>query len=130
MGVSMAMPAAQNAILNAVAGSEIAKAPGTFNMLRYLGGVFGVAVLAAVFAHNGNSRSTEAFSKGFAAAAVDAAASFSIIAAIAGLGLPHAARRQFIGAVTRWKAHVAPATSSYRAKQARPAFPTLGAQTD
>src|SRR5262249_50786811 len=39
-GVSMAMPAAQNAVLSAVAPAEIGKASGTFNMLRFLGGVF------------------------------------------------------------------------------------------
>ena len=42
---SMAMPAAQNAVLGAVAPAEIGKAAGTFNMLRYLGGAFGIALL-------------------------------------------------------------------------------------
>src|SRR5262249_5771746 len=53
-GVSMAMPAAQNAVLGSVADSEIGKASGTFNMLRYLGGVLGIAVAVAVFAANGS----------------------------------------------------------------------------
>ena len=43
-GVSMAMPAAQNAVLSAVAPAEIGKASGIFNMLRYLGGAFGIAI--------------------------------------------------------------------------------------
>src|SRR5262249_10943726 len=42
-GVSLAMPAAQNAVLSAVAPPEIGKASGTFNMLRYLGAAFGIA---------------------------------------------------------------------------------------
>ena len=86
-GVSMAMPAAQNAVLSAVAGSEIGKASGTFNMLRFLGGVFGIAVLVAVFAHTGNFHSVQAFSEAFAVA-MGAAASLSVVAAIAGLWLP------------------------------------------
>lgn len=89
-GVSMAMPAAQNSVLNAVAGSEIGKASGTFNMLRYLGGVFGIAVLAAVFAHTGSFHSAQAFSGGFAAA-ISVSAALSVVAAIVALWLPRAA---------------------------------------
>ena len=100
-GVSMAMPAAQNAVLNAVAGSEIGKASGTFNMLRYLGGVFGIAVLVAVFAHTGNFHSVQAFSEAFAVA-MGAAASLSVVAAIAGLWLPRTAiGRSSIAAVAK-----------------------------
>jgi hypothetical protein len=57
---------AQNSVLSSVTGSEIGKASGAFNMLCYLGGVFGIVVLVAVFAHTGNFRSTQAFSEGFA----------------------------------------------------------------
>ena len=42
-GVSMAMPAAQNAILSSVAVTEMGKASGIFNMARFLGGMFGIA---------------------------------------------------------------------------------------
>jgi EmrB/QacA subfamily drug resistance transporter len=86
-GVSMAMPAAQNAVLSSVTATEIAKASGTFNTLRYLGGVFGIAVLVAVFAQTGHVRSAQAFSAGFALA-IGAAAGLSLVAAIAGLWLP------------------------------------------
>jgi EmrB/QacA subfamily drug resistance transporter len=89
-GVSMAMPAAQNSVLNAVTGSEIGKASGVFNMLRYLGGVFGIAILVAVFAHTGNFHSAQAFSKGFAVA-IGVAAGLSVVAAIAGMWLPRGA---------------------------------------
>jgi len=89
-GVSMAMPAAQNSVLNAVAGSEIGKASGVFNMLRYLGGVFGIAILVAVFAHTGNFHPAQVFSKGFAVA-ISAAAGLSVAAAIAGMWLPRGA---------------------------------------
>jgi EmrB/QacA subfamily drug resistance transporter len=86
-GVSMAMPAAQNAVLGAVAPSEIGKASGTFNMARFLGGVFGVAVQVAVFAAIGNFGSPQAFSGGFVPA-IGIAAAISLMAAIAGAWLP------------------------------------------
>jgi EmrB/QacA subfamily drug resistance transporter len=86
-GVSMAMPAAQNAVLSSVAASEIGKASGTFNMLRYLGGAFGIAVLVAVFAQRGNIDSAQAFSAGFAQA-IGVSAGLSLIAAVAGMWLP------------------------------------------
>ena len=86
-GVSMAMPAAQNAVLGAVAPSEIGKASGIFNMARFLGGVFGVTVQVAVFAAIGNFGSPQAFGTGFVAA-MGAAAAMSLLAALAGLRLP------------------------------------------
>jgi EmrB/QacA subfamily drug resistance transporter len=86
-GVSMAMPAAQNAVMGAVAPSEIGKASGTFNMARFLGGVFGVAVQAAVFAAIGGFGSPQAFSAGFVPA-IGVAAAMSLMAAIAGAWLP------------------------------------------
>src|SRR5262249_41232481 len=48
-GVSMAMPAAQNAVLGSVALSEVGKASGVFNTVRFLGGAFGIALMVAVF---------------------------------------------------------------------------------
>jgi MFS family permease len=86
-GVSMAMPAAQNAVLSAVAASEIGQASGMFNMLRFLGGAFGVAILVAAFAATGSLASPAACSVGFAAAMAVAAA-LSSAAAIAGLWQP------------------------------------------
>jgi EmrB/QacA subfamily drug resistance transporter len=90
-GVSLAMPAAQNAVINAVAASEIGKASGAFNMFRFLGGAFGIAILVAVFDHVGGLSSPQAFSSGFAAA-VGVAATLSAAGAIVGLALPR--RRQ------------------------------------
>jgi EmrB/QacA subfamily drug resistance transporter len=90
-GLSMAMPAAQNAVLGAVAAGEVGKASGTFNMLRFLGGVFGIALLVAVFAARGSVASPQAFNTGFAAA-MGVAAVLALAAAIAGLWLP--ARRE------------------------------------
>ncbi|MFC1418110.1 MFS transporter [Streptacidiphilus cavernicola] len=67
-GLSMAMPSAQKAAVGAVAPREIGQASGAFNMLRQLGGVFGIALCAAVFTRNGGYASTRAFTDGFAAA--------------------------------------------------------------
>ena len=86
-GVSMAMPAAQNAILGAVAPTEVGKASGTFNMLRFLGAVFGIAVVVAVFAAGGSVASPQAFSAGFVPA-LGVCAGLSLLAALAGLWLP------------------------------------------
>lgn len=86
-GVSMAMPATQSVILGAVARIDIGKASGVLNMLRYLGGVFGVAVLGAVFAGNGDLASAHGFTSGFTAAAIGCAG-LSLLGAIAGLALP------------------------------------------
>jgi EmrB/QacA subfamily drug resistance transporter len=91
-GASTAMPASQNAVVNAVARSEIGKASGTFNMVRFLGGVFGIAILVAAFAGTGSVASPAAFSSGFALA-IAAAASLSLLGAVAGLWLP--TRREF-----------------------------------
>jgi len=86
-GVSLAMPAAQNAVIGAVAPTEIGKASGTFNMLRYLGGAFGIAVLVATFADPGDLALAKEFSDGFARAML-ASAVLSLLGALAGLALP------------------------------------------
>jgi EmrB/QacA subfamily drug resistance transporter len=85
-GVSMAMPAAQSAVLGAVAAHEIGKASGAFNMLRFLGGVIGIAVAVAAFGHAGSLASPQTFSDGFALA-VRVCAALSLVGAIAGLAL-------------------------------------------
>jgi len=64
----MVFPTAANAVLGSVALSEAGIASGTNSALRQLGGVFGVAVLAAVFAGKGVYDSPAAFIDGFSAA--------------------------------------------------------------
>ena len=86
-GVSMAMPAAQNAVLGSVMLTELGKASGIFNMARFLGGTFGIALAVAVFAATGGVTSGQAFSAGFRAALVVSAA-LSLAGAIAALVLP------------------------------------------
>ncbi|GAA3441498.1 MFS transporter [Planomonospora venezuelensis] len=65
-GLTMAMPAAQKAVVGAVRPQEVGQASGAFMMLRIFGGVFGVAV--AVFAGVGGYASAEEFGAGFSAA--------------------------------------------------------------
>lgn len=86
-GGSMAWPTTQNAVVSSVAPNEIGKASGIFSMLRQLGGAFGVAILAAVFAEVGGFRSPQAFSNGFTAV-MSVAAALSLVGTIAGLVLP------------------------------------------
>jgi EmrB/QacA subfamily drug resistance transporter len=86
-GVSMAMPAAQNAVLSSVSAAEVGKASGAFNMFRFLGGAFGIALLVAVFDRAGDVGSPAAFSAGFTSA-IGVAAVLSAAGAIAGVGLP------------------------------------------
>jgi hypothetical protein len=83
----MAMPAAQNAILGSVAVTEMGKASGVFNMGRFLGGMFGVALLVAVFGVYGAADTPAHFGSGFAAAMI-AAATLSLLAALVGTLLP------------------------------------------
>jgi EmrB/QacA subfamily drug resistance transporter len=96
VGVSMAMPAAQNAILSSVAVAEMGKASGVFNMGRFLGGMFGIAALVASFSAHGGAYSAARFDGGFAAA-MRLAATLSLVGAIAGCFLP-ARRRAAVAA--------------------------------
>jgi EmrB/QacA subfamily drug resistance transporter len=91
VGVSMAMPAVQNAVLSSVAVVEMGKASGIFNMGRFLGGVFGVALLVAAFSASSPGSSPADFTAGFAAA-VTVSAVLSLGGAVAGCWLPSRAR--------------------------------------
>ncbi len=86
VGISTAIPAAQNAVVSAVAPSEIGKASGTFSMMRQLGGAFGLAIGVAVFTGVGSYASPAAFTDGFGPA-LAVAASLSLAGAVAGLSL-------------------------------------------
>jgi EmrB/QacA subfamily drug resistance transporter len=83
-GTSMALPAAQNAVMNAAPRSDMGKASGIFNTARQLGGAFGVSILAAVFAANGSYAGPGAFRDG-AGPAIGVAAGLSTIGAIAAM---------------------------------------------
>jgi EmrB/QacA subfamily drug resistance transporter len=87
VGVSMAIPAAQNSVVGAVSLAAVGKAAGTNSMMRELGGVFGIAVAVAVFAAAGSYVSAQAFVEGFEPAIL-VAAGLSLAGAFTGMALP------------------------------------------
>ncbi|MDX6630711.1 MAG: hypothetical protein QOH00_2957, partial [Gaiellales bacterium] len=87
VGVSMAIPAAQNSVVGSIAADALGKAAGTNSMMRELGGVFGIALVVAIFAGAGGYASAQAFTDGFAPAML-VAAGLALAGAIAGLALP------------------------------------------
>jgi EmrB/QacA subfamily drug resistance transporter len=94
VGISMCFPTVANAVVSSVPIDEAGVASGTNSTLRELGGVFGIAVLAAVFAHDGVYASPQAFVDRFSHALwVGAALSaLGIVAAVLAPG-----RRQHAG---------------------------------
>jgi EmrB/QacA subfamily drug resistance transporter len=86
-GISMAIPASQNAVMNSVAAADLGKASGAYMTTRQLGGVFGLAIVVAVFAGSGSYVSPAAFGDGFAPALAVSAA-FSLAGALTALALP------------------------------------------
>lgn len=87
IGVSMAIPAAQNSVVGAIGEAAIGKAAGANSMMRELGGVFGIAMAVAVFAAAGSYASPDSFVDGFGPA-IGVAAVLSVVGALAGLALP------------------------------------------
>jgi EmrB/QacA subfamily drug resistance transporter len=87
IGISMAIPSAQNSVLGSVTQDAVGKAAGTNSVMRELGGVFGIAIAVAVFAGAGSYASAQAFVDGFVPAAV-VAATLALIGAVAGSFLP------------------------------------------
>jgi MFS family permease len=87
VGISMAIPAAQNSVLGSMADEAVGKAAGTNSVMRELGGVFGIAVAVAVFAGAGSYASAQAFTDGFGPA-IGVSAALALVGAIAGSLLP------------------------------------------
>jgi predicted MFS family arabinose efflux permease len=93
-GVGMALffaPVA-NVVLSSVRASEEGQASGANNAIRELGGVFGVAVLAAVFSHVGGYESGQAFTDGTSTAVLVGAAVVGV-GALAAFAMPGRLRR-------------------------------------
>jgi EmrB/QacA subfamily drug resistance transporter len=64
VGMGLFFAPVANVVLSAVRPEAEGKASGANNAIRELGGVFGVAVLAAVFTHAGGYASAESFTRG------------------------------------------------------------------
>ena len=82
-----------NIVLSAVRPEEEGKASGANNAIRELGGVFGVAVLASIFAHAGGYRTPETFVNGMNTA-VYVGAVVVALGAVAAFMIPRRPRRQ------------------------------------
>jgi EmrB/QacA subfamily drug resistance transporter len=87
VGISMAIPSAQNSVVSAVSIESVGKVAGINSMMRELGGVFGIAVAVAVFAGTGGYASAGAFTDGFGPA-VGVSAGLALLGALCGLALP------------------------------------------
>jgi EmrB/QacA subfamily drug resistance transporter len=87
VGVSLAIPCAQNSVVGSVASEALGKAAGANSMMRELGGVFGIAAAVAVFAATGGYASARAFTDGFGPA-VGVCAGLALVGALAALMLP------------------------------------------
>ncbi|MHB8574257.1 MAG: MFS transporter [Dehalococcoidia bacterium] len=87
VGTSFCFPTVANAVLSAVPPEEAGVASGANSALRELGGVFGVAVLAAVFMHRGGYGSPHSFIDGLQPA-LWVAAGLSVAGIVAALLSP------------------------------------------
>lgn len=87
VGISLCFPTVANAVVGSVPPSQMGIASGTNSALREIGGVFGIAILASVFAHTGVYTSPSIFIDHFKNA-VWLGAGFSAIGILAAAALP------------------------------------------
>ncbi|WP_433756023.1 DHA2 family efflux MFS transporter permease subunit [Nocardia sp. CA-135398] len=87
VGTSMVLPSAQSSVVGAVEHAMLGKAAGANSMMRELGGVFGIAIAAAVFAATGGYGSVDEFTTGFGSA-IKVGAALALLGALVALALP------------------------------------------
>jgi EmrB/QacA subfamily drug resistance transporter len=92
VGTSLCFPTVANSVMGSVPPEEAGPASGTNSSLRELGGVFGVAVLAAVFARQGVYEPPQAFVDGFQPALL-VGAGLTAVGIVAALLAPARPRR-------------------------------------
>ncbi|HET8894175.1 MAG TPA: DHA2 family efflux MFS transporter permease subunit [Gaiellaceae bacterium] len=95
-GMALFFAPVANVVLSSVRPEHEGKASGANNAIRELGGVFGVAVLASVFAHLGGYRSAETFVHGTTTAVYVGGGVVALAAVAAALIRP---RRAAVGTV-------------------------------
>jgi EmrB/QacA subfamily drug resistance transporter len=93
MGMALFFAPVANVVLGAVRPQEEGQASGANNAIRELGGVFGVAVLASIFAHYGGYRTSTTFVNGVNAA-VYVGAALVAVGAVAALLIPRRRKPQ------------------------------------
>ena len=87
VGISLCFPTVANAVVGSVPSEDMGIASGTNSSIREVGGVFGIAILAAIFANSGVYTSSAIFIDHFKHA-VWVGAAFSAIGIIAAIALP------------------------------------------
>jgi hypothetical protein len=98
VGISMAIPSAQNSVVGSATLETAGKLAGINSMMRELGGVFGIALAVAVFAGFGGYASASQFTDGFGPA-IGVSSALALLGAVCGLALPSRRRRELIGPV-------------------------------
>jgi MFS family permease len=98
VGISMALPSAQNSVVGSATLETAGKLAGINSMMRELGGVFGIAIAVAVFAAFGGYASARAFTNGFGPA-VWVSAGLALLGALCGLALPSRRKPEVIGSL-------------------------------
>jgi MFS family permease len=91
IGMGLFFAPVANVVLSAVRPEEEGKASGINNAIREVGGVFGVAVLASVFANYGGYASPQAFADGLVPA-VWVGAAVLAVGAVVSLAIPRKRR--------------------------------------
>jgi EmrB/QacA subfamily drug resistance transporter len=99
IGISLAIPSAQTSAVGSVELEAIGKAAGVNSMMRELGGVFGIALVVAVFASAGSYASAASFVDGFRPA-IGVAAGLAFAGALASLALPSRRRSERVALAT------------------------------
>lgn len=93
VGNSATIPVASTAVVGALGPDMVGKASGVNGMLRELGGVFGIAILVAMFAAFGGYQSTGVFISGFRAAVITAAV-IAVLGLLSAVLIPGKAREE------------------------------------
>jgi MFS family permease len=93
IGMALYFAPVANVVLSSVRPEEEGQASGANNAIRELGGVFGVAVLASVFAHYGGYGSGQSFVDGLQPA-IYAGAGVVALGALAALGIKRTRRNE------------------------------------
>ncbi len=106
IGMALFFAPVANVVLSSVRPQEEGQASGANNAIRELGGVFGVAVLASVFAHYGGYTSAASFTKGMSIS-VWVGAAVVLLGAVAAFAIPNQPRRQEVEALEPALEHAA-----------------------
>ncbi len=107
-GMGMFFAPIANVVLSAVRPEEEGKASGANNAIREVGGVFGVAVLAAVFTANGSYLSPQSYVNGLIPA-VWVGAAVVAVAAVAAVFIPRHVRGEQVHDTTSARMAISPA---------------------